>query len=114
MSDDIERLRAEVDRLRKLESVVVRVLSQKGDDHCWRDIYTEMAGLVGVEFAPEVLDKTTMLRNCEHFVDCLLKGEHYIAPSVAETDRLRAERESFRRLYGELQEEQQRERGGDV
>jgi hypothetical protein len=81
----------EIERLRKLEVVVVRVLTQQGDDHCWRDVYTEMAGLVGMEFLPVVLDKPTMIRNCDHFVDCLLSGDHYVAPSVAETEKLRAQ-----------------------
>jgi hypothetical protein len=81
----------ELATLRELRAVVIRVLSQKGDDVCWRDVYTEMAHLVGVEFVPVVLDKPTMERNCKHFIKCLLDGEHYIAPSVKETERLRLE-----------------------
>lgn len=72
----------EIARLRKLEAVVKGVLSQEDDDHCWRDVYTEMAELVGVEWKPKVIDKPTMLRNCERFVDCLLSGEHYVTPTV--------------------------------
>lgn len=83
--DDQQR---ELDRLGLLESEVKGVLAQKGDDHCWRDIYTNMARLVGVEFNPEILTKQQMMKNCDHFVTCLLVGKHYIAPSVEWQERL--------------------------
>lgn len=71
----------EVERLRKLEKVIKDVLSQEGDDVCWRDVYEEMATLVGVEFKPKLLEKCQFIRNCNHFYDCLASGEHYITPT---------------------------------
>jgi hypothetical protein len=49
----------------------------------WGRLYPEMAALVGLDdWKPRVLDRETMLGNCAHFVDCLLKGDHYTTPSV--------------------------------
>jgi hypothetical protein len=49
----------------------------------WGHLYPEMASLVGMpDWKPRVLDRETMLGNCAHFVDCLLKGDHYVTPSV--------------------------------
>lgn len=78
-------------RLRGIESFCKRVLAQNGDDVCWRDWhgnYAELAALLGVEFKPVLLDKARMMRNCGHFVECLLSGSHYAAPPDADAERL--------------------------
>lgn len=81
MSDiAMDYLMTEIERLRKLEQVVKNVLVQNGDDVCWRDVYEEMAKLVGVEFKPKLLPKHKFIVNCNHFYDCLMSGDHYIAP----------------------------------
>lgn len=74
------KLRSELTRLRTLEVVVKRVLTQKADDVCWRDVYTEMAALVGVKLDPGLLPREKLLGNCAHFYDCLAKGEPYRTP----------------------------------
>lgn len=65
----------------KLEAAVRKMLALEGDDICWRDIYTELAGLVGVEFRPTMLPKPQMLANCSRFIDSLQSGEHYETPN---------------------------------
>jgi hypothetical protein len=67
------------DQLTKLEAAVKRVLSQRGDDICWRDVYTELAALVGVEFTPELIgDREKMMANCKRFVDSMYDGGPYV------------------------------------
>ncbi len=64
-------------RLRKLEEVVKGVLAQELDDVCWRDVYTEMASLVGVTFDPELLPKVQFMGHCSRFHDSLACGTKY-------------------------------------
>jgi hypothetical protein len=66
--------------LERLHAIVKEALSQKGDDVCWRDIYNaEVAGIVGVEFDPELPPKPRHMANCDHFYDCLAGGTPYAA-----------------------------------
>lgn len=70
---------AEYDRLMRLDAAVRRVVSQRADDLCWMDVYVELAGLVGVEFVPELIDPPErMLGNCRRFVDSLKTGGPYV------------------------------------
>ena len=68
---------AEIGRLRDLEAAVRRVVTQRADAICWRDAYTDLARLVGVEFLPELIcDREKMLANCRAFVDSLHGGPY--------------------------------------
>ncbi len=64
----------------KLEVAVKKVLAQKLDDVCWRDVYTELAAMVGVEWKPELLPKFVFLGNCSKFHDSLATGTPYATP----------------------------------
>lgn len=44
---------------------------------CWRDIYVELAKLVGIDFNPDLLPKDRTLRNCERFIDSLATLKPY-------------------------------------
>ena len=71
------------ERLLKLEAAVKSMLTQRGDDICWRDLYTELAKLVGVEFSPELIcDRAKMLENCKRFIDSIYDGGPYITVYV--------------------------------
>jgi hypothetical protein len=87
--DRIKELTAEVERLNgritELESAVRWVVTQQADDLCWMDVYTKLAGLVGIPFDPMMIPRDVMLANCERYVDSLLGGCPYA------TDRLTAE-----------------------
>jgi len=68
----------EYERLKSLESAVRRVVSTRADDLCWRDVYTELAGLVGYTFCPDLIEPPEkMLVNCCHFVHSLRTGGEY-------------------------------------
>lgn len=70
---------AEYQRLMRLDAAVRRMVTQRGDDICWRDLYTELAGLVGLPFVPELMySRNQMLANCERFVVSLYDGGPYI------------------------------------
>src|SRR5665213_1654583 len=70
-----ERLRA---RCAELESAIKRVVTQEGDDLCWRDVYTELAGLVGIEFVPQLMvDPDKFAANCKAFDMSLRSGGKY-------------------------------------
>lgn len=67
------------ERVDQLETAIRKVVTQAGDDLCWRDIYVELARLVGIEFNPDLLPKEQMLRNCERFIDSLASGAPYFS-----------------------------------
>lgn len=70
---------SEYDRLMKLEAAVRRVVTQRADDLCWRDVYTELAELVGVEFCPALMaDPEQFNANCRRFDESLRNGGQYI------------------------------------
>lgn len=48
---------------------ITEVVTQRLDDICWRDVYIELAALVGIEFDPDLLPRDQMLANCERFID---------------------------------------------
>lgn len=76
-----DELTAAYQRIAILEASIKSVLSQKGDDVCWRDVYINLAELVGAEFNPELLPKEQFIHNCTHFYDCLKSGEPYVTPA---------------------------------
>ena len=81
----------EYERLKTLEATVTKVVTQRGDDICWRDIYTELAKLVGIDFSPELIcDKEKMLANCSKFVDSLYDGGTYTPVYVEVNKSLRS------------------------
>lgn len=58
----------------QLRDKVKEIVTLSGDDLCWRDIYTELASLVGVDFCPELMcDQDKFLDNCKAF-DCSLRN----------------------------------------
>jgi len=74
-------LRTELDaanrRVAELESAIKKVVTQEGDDICWRDIYTDLAKLVGIEFCPKLIaEPEQMLANCCEFVRSLRGGDY--------------------------------------
>jgi hypothetical protein len=84
---DITDLLAEVRRLRarveELEDAIKGVVTQRADDLCWRDVYTEMAKLVGIDFTPELIcDQEKFLANCKRFDESLRSGGKYIPVNV--------------------------------
>lgn len=83
---------------------VVRVVTQRLDDICWRDAYTDLATLVGVEFTPDLLPRDAFLANCARFQDSLASGACYVAPVITEeeTAELRAENAALRVEIGRL------------
>lgn len=63
----------------RLRTAIRDVIDQRGDDLCWRDVYTKLAALVGVEFVPQLMcDPDTMRANCNRFIDSLYNGGPYI------------------------------------
>lgn len=63
---------AEYDRLLRLDAAVRRVLAQRGDEVCWRDVYTELAGLVGVDPTPHLMvGRDRFLENCQAFASSM-------------------------------------------
>lgn len=64
-------------RNRELEEEIKGVVTQPLDDICWRDVYTRLAKLVGIEFDPDMLPKSQMMKQCERFIDSLKGGEPY-------------------------------------
>jgi hypothetical protein len=68
----------EYKRLKQLEAAVIKMVTLRGDDLCWRDIYTDLAKLVGIDFCPELMiDQDKMLANCKCFTDSLYNGGPY-------------------------------------
>lgn len=68
---------AELQRLREIRDVVRRVVTERADRLCWRDVYTELADLVGVKFCPELIEPEKMLVNCCQFIYSLRTGGEY-------------------------------------
>jgi hypothetical protein len=83
-----------MDRVAGLESAIRWVVTQQAGDLCWMDVYTKLAGLVGIPFDPMMSPRDVMLANCERYVDSLLGGCPYA------TDRLTAMLAELRRQPG--------------
>lgn len=63
--------------IRRLRAAITKVVTQRGDDICWRDVYTELAALVGVDPTPHLInDKEKMLANCDRFCNSLMDGPY--------------------------------------
>lgn len=68
----------ELERLLKIESAVLEIVSERADNLCWRDVYEKLAGLVGVTFCPDLIEPPEcMLANCCQFVRSLREGGPY-------------------------------------
>jgi hypothetical protein len=68
-----------IQNLLRLEEAVKRVVTQRADDLCWRDVYTELAKLVGVDPTPHlIVPPERMLVNCCHFVESLRTAGKYV------------------------------------
>jgi hypothetical protein len=98
---------AEHERLRALEAAVLRIVTERADRLCWRDVYTELAGLVGVKFCPELIEPPEkMLTNCCQFLHSLRTGGEYVPVYVeraGESDEL-ARRVTELEFAGRLRE----------
>lgn len=94
-------------RIEELEAAITRVVTQRGDDLCWRDIYTELARLVGIEFCPQLMaDPEQFAANCKRFDASLRDGKytpvyceksHRLEELEALLAKLTAENEELRR-----------------
>jgi hypothetical protein len=85
MSDKLRSVtETEYDRLMALDGAVRRIIALEADDVCWRDAYTDLAKLVGVDYCPQLIcDDEKMLANCGMFIRSL-KGGPYIPVHVRE------------------------------
>lgn len=73
---DRQTLKAEI---RKLREAIRSVVTQRCDNVCWRDAYTDLAKLVGIDYCPELIDDPEkMLANCCQFIHSLRTGGPYI------------------------------------
>lgn len=60
-----------------LRAAITKMVTQRGDDFCWRDAYKELAKLVGIDFCPELMDDPDkMLENCKCFINSLYSGPY--------------------------------------
>lgn len=67
----------------------------------WGEKYKELAELIGMEnYELKVLPKETMLKNCNHFVECIIRGHRYEAKVITEE-----EANVLRKRIKELEEE---------
>ncbi len=73
-SVSLEELQAEN---KKLKDAITKVVTQKLDNLCWRDCYIELAGLVGIDFNPDMMPEDQMLENCRVFIKSLKDGCPY-------------------------------------
>ena len=76
-----------LDEIKEFRKEITYVVTQKADDVCWLDAYVKLGKLVGIEITVEslaLLPKGVFLDNCEHYIDCLKKGEKYITPNSAQ------------------------------
>jgi len=74
----------ETARVRTLENAIRKVVTQRADDLCWRDVYTDLAKLVGVEFCPALIcDPEKFIANCRQF-DASLRGGGKYQPVYVE------------------------------
>lgn len=68
---------AELARYQKLEAVVKRILAQRVDDVCWRDIYMDLAALVGIKYVPQLIcSSEQFLANCKRFDESFRSGPY--------------------------------------
>lgn len=80
-----ERLQA---RILELETAIKRVVTQEGDDLCWRDVYTDLAGLVGIEFVPQLMvDPDKFAANCKAFDKSMRTDGKYVPVHVRENGK---------------------------
>lgn len=85
-SESIEELRA---FLIELQGFVVKVVRDtKADDACWRDVYFELARLVGVsaEELAHPLPLAIQMNNCLRFTEALQEGSPYVATTCPKND----------------------------
>lgn len=81
--DAITALKLAEARISLLEGTIREIVSTTfGDDHCWMDVYTKLGALIGIKFDPLMLDKQTMLRQCDRFVTSLLAGCPYATDNL--------------------------------
>lgn len=72
---DVAQLEA---RIVELETAIRNVVTQAGDDICWRDVYTDLAKLVGIDFCPQLIcDSEKFISNCRKFDASLREGGKY-------------------------------------
>ncbi len=71
--------------LMQVTEAIRYVVTQQADDVCWMDAYVKLGKFVGVDVTLEslkLLPKAVMMKNCDHFVDCLQLGVPYKAPEI--------------------------------
>jgi len=79
-----QELKAEI---LKLHHAIRKVVTRRADDLCWRDIYTDLAKLVGIEFCPQLIaDPEQFASNCRKFDQSLRTGGDYVPVFVEKKD----------------------------
>jgi hypothetical protein len=64
-------------RLKAIEDAVRYALAQEGDDICWRDLYSKLSGLLGIDFMPKLMESPEKMKaNCSRFIDSLYDGPY--------------------------------------
>jgi hypothetical protein len=85
-----------------LREAIRQIVTQRGDNICWRDVYTDLAKLVGVDFCPQLIaDPEKMLVNCRAFVQSLQSGP-YVPVYVENAEASQAQNRELREVLGEL------------
>lgn len=69
---------AEYQRLRDIERSVRYALMQEGDSICWRDLYSTLGKLLGLEnYLPKLMDDPEKMHaNCRRFIESLYSGPY--------------------------------------
>lgn len=67
------RLQQALEREERMHNAIKKVCLQKLDDLCWLDFY-DLAAAANVPMPDlKLLPKEVMLKNCQRYVDCLMK-----------------------------------------
>ena len=75
--DLIAALRDSEMELILLRNAIRSVVTQRADDLCWRDVYTDLAKLVEIKFTPELFaESDKFLANCKRFDASMRSGPY--------------------------------------
>lgn len=71
-------------RVRHLETLIHKTVTQNMDDICWMDVFANLAKEVGVDFNPLKLPRHQFEKNCARFTEDLYAKKPYCADSLTE------------------------------
>jgi hypothetical protein len=67
----------ELKRLLAIEEAVRYALTQRGNAICWRDLYTKLGDLLGVDFTPKLMDDPKVMEaECRRFITSIYAGPY--------------------------------------